>query len=492
MIKKGFKICNNYKRKPNIQNKNNNNYLYSQKYYDIKGGYYKEESSCDNNDNESKHILKNYFFFYFFCILLSIVIKILLDIWFIDEYSYSSRKKVNIYLISSYLIAVFFSLCLYLYLKDVLKSVEKEKAKQIYSIKLCGYLIYIENIPNDKVCCYKDCKASSLQKCCECLEDCSICCKTLNLSCCCYLCSCTCCCKTICCCQCRKYDEINKDNILRENKDINKLEAICVCYRITGRWNWLGKILTDIKIFPLALILYIIHFTNMGFEDRIWDNLKKHDKKDFFMNFIILSTIFVYYFINSFGSKFLVRFFDLLSNKKADYFQNKYKFFPKEFKDIFLGYIPYIMLQTICSIILSIIIKFDSKEIHRFVLSIPLGSIEYIKINILEIISFFYEISKKDFEFFSSSTIFSFYLLIYNFILALFEVLDIKNDTIILIQFIIGNIVEAFIFIIFIYMIIKFFSCKGFKDDMHNILTNYSQSHNSEIIDVEISNMKNY
>ena len=60
-------------------------------------------------------------------------------------------------------------------------------------------------------------------------------------------------------------------------------------------------------------------------------------------------------------------------------------------------------------------------KMENYLLSINVGSIEYIKICILEIISFFFEINFKSAEFFSISTIFSFYFLIWNIILFFFR-----------------------------------------------------------------------
>ncbi len=418
----------------------------------------------NNNAIEKKHKLEHFFIFYLICITISIFIKILLDYNFIDEYNHSSREKVNKYFIISYTISLYCSLfCYILYSCFDLEQNEKQ-TKQISSMKLCGYIIYNENIPNYDIICKNQCN-NNCYTCRECLEDCGICCKNLNTSLCCYLCSCSCCWKTICCCQCSKCSHNNKNYKKRTNNDINKIDAICICYRVTGRWNSIGNILTINNLLPLVLILYIILITNIGFEDRIWNNLKKNNNNDYFMNCIILATILGYYFINIVGGKVIIQLFSILIKVNNKTFRNSLLFCPGEYKDIFFGYITYIMMQTLCSIILSVIIYFDSKKIHHFVLSIALGSVEYIKINILEVISFFYEINYKNYEFFSYSTIFSFYLLIWNLFLFILDLFSVENNTLILVQFICGIIIATLILYIFVSLILAFIFDDDIDDD---------------------------
>ena len=96
------------------------------------------------------------------------------------------------------------------------------------------------------------------------------------------------------------------------------------------------------------------------------------------------------------------------------------------------------------------------KKIENYILSIPIGSVEYIKINILEIISFFVETNYRSLEFFSYSTIFSVYLLFWNIIIFILNVLDANNDVIILIQY----IIESFIVVLICFIFITFYIVK--------------------------------
>ena len=84
---------------------------------------------------------------------------------------------------------------------------------------------------------------------------------------------------------------------------------------------------------------------------------------------------------------------------------------------------------------------FGSIEINSYILCTTIASVEYIKINILEIISFFYETNYKTLEFFSSSTIFSIYSLIWDIALFLLNLADYQNKYVLLFQFIIGIVI---------------------------------------------------
>lgn len=421
--------------KPNNSEKENSEHLINQK---------EANDEKPNNDvKKTLHKLKGFFLFYLICITSSILIKILLDKIFIGEYNYSSREKVNQFFIYCYFICTYISLFLHrIYSYIIVEKKEEEKKQSITSMKLLGYIIYNESKPNEDICCCYNC-----YNCCECFEDCKICCQTLNMSLCCYMCNCICCFKTLFCCQCKKCEENNKFRI-RENNDINKIERIFVFYRVTGRWNWLAKVMTDIQVYPLALVLYYILITNMGFEDIIWNNNEKNENNnEYIINIVILGAISFFYFINKYGGKCIIDVIDKVFNKGNGDFRNAFEC-PGDFTDIFIGFIPYILIQTILSIILSGLIYFASKDINIYILSITIASEEYIKINILEIISFFIETNFKTLEFFTSSTIFSIYLFIWDFLKFILSLFDVENKRLILFQFIIGIVVVApFIFI---------------------------------------------
>ena len=419
-------------------------------------------NNSEINRNFKFHKLKGFFIYYLICISISIILKIILDKVFIDEYTYSSRKKINRYFIINYLSLNILS-CIF-YILYSAKMIQKERIKGekiISSMKLCGYIIYNEEIASKDIC---GCNWG--YNCCECFEDCKICCQTLNLSLCCCCGSCSCFWKCIFCCKCKEIDEINQYR-MRKIEDINKIEKICVFYRVTGRWNWLAKTMTDIKIYILTLILYYILITNIGFEDLIWSNIEKnkYNKDDYIINVIILGSIFVFYFINFFGGKLIIYFFDSLSEEKNGISNELKKL--GEFKFIFAGYFPYIFVQTIVAAILSGMIYFrEKKNMNNYVLSIATGSVEYIKINILEIISFFIETNIKNLEVFSSSTIFSVYLFIWDIILFILDVADVKNISLIKFQFFFGTVFSCILFLFMIFIIT--IGCRRYLNNKNN------------------------
>ena len=250
---------NKEKNDNNIQNKDNlDNIIY-----------------IDKDGNQKKQIkikqeykkFGGYLPFYLASISCSIILKIFLDKIYIDEYNYDSRNNANYYLIISYCIFTCFSLLIYLLFWRCIIKIKEEKNKNTIKskINICGYFIYSETIQNEDICCY------SCYECGECCEDCKICCKTLNSGLCFYCCTCVQCWKCIFC-NCKHCDNVETPKTI---KDINKLENICIIYRLTGRWNYLASLITLPIIYIYTIILYYIYITNFGFEERIWNNLKK-------------------------------------------------------------------------------------------------------------------------------------------------------------------------------------------------------------------------
>ena len=53
--------------------------------------------------------------------------------------------------------------------------------------------------------------------------------------------------------------------------------------------------MTDVPIYPLIIILYIILITNMTYEEVIWNNLEKSNKKDNNISFYFRVLYYKYY-----------------------------------------------------------------------------------------------------------------------------------------------------------------------------------------------------
>ena len=449
---------NKKERNNNIQNNNiqNNNIQNN----NIQNDNIVKNKENDDNNIENKDKLKyninsiiqeykkleGYLPFYLTSISCSIILKIFLDKIYIKEYNYNSRKNANYYLIISYIIFTYFSLIFYLLFWRYIIKIKEEKNKNKNKIKskisCCEYFIYSETIPSKDICCY------SCYNCGECCEDCKICCGTLNYGLCFNTCSCKQCWKCIFCCNCKECRLVKAPKTI---KDINKLEKIYIIYRITGRWNYLASLITLPIIYPFTIFLYYVFITNFGFEERIWNNLKDNNNNEntFLINIYILLSIIAYYLINKFGGKISL---NLLGINRIE------KIFG-EFYVINSGIIDYIIIQTWVSTILSALIYYKKiGKYENFILSMGIGSLEYIKIIILEYIPFSIETNIKDFDLFS--LVFSVHLFIMKIILLVLNLLGAKNDSIIFFHFIFGITVGGLVFLnIVLYIVICLIFC---------------------------------
>ena len=385
---------------------------------------------------------EGYILFFVISIFLSVTVKTILDQIFIGKFNYNSKHNVNRFIIC-YFISMMISLFFYILFKhfQINDEAKEKKKKKFFSSELFGYIIYSNSIQSEDFSCHL-CNSP-----CESCEDCKICCQTLNLSLCLYFCSCKCCWKGIfSCCNCCSCNNYKNDKYkIRSIKDINKVETICILYRITGKWNWLGYILTEPRSCAFIIILYSILITNMGFEDRIWNNLENNNgggKNIYLINGITLISILLYYLINKFGGKCLMKIFHA---KKEDLLIEGYI--------IIVGLFPYILLQTIFSTIVSGLIYYRKiNNIENYILSITKGSVEYSKINVLEYFAYIIEMNHRNLVFFSSSTIISFYLLIFRIILYILNLLDVDNISIMHFQFIIGIIFCSILLLCFFWV----------------------------------------
>jgi len=415
----------------NIKDKNNgieNNKEFKNIYYDekenkviIDENFLYKILKIAEKEKRNKNIFyfKGYFLFFLISLIFSVLIKTFLDEKFIGKYNYDTRKDVNYYFIINYCSFTCLSLVFYIIYKYFFFNDKKSKNKiNKSSSELFGYVIYNKSIEADDICC------------CECCEDCKICCQTLNYSLCCYSCSCKCCCKTIWCCKCNK-EKIMKENLyrIRKPKELNKIEAICILYRVTGKCNWLGKILTNTNIYILVAYLYFALIINMGFEDRFWTNINNNTgggQNIYLTNGIVLIYILILYFLN----QIMWKYYKKISIKEGH----------DEIIDIysFKGTNIYFTFQPIISIIISGLVYFRKiNKIENYFLSIAIGGAIYIKIYALEFVTFYLEQNFKSLSLLSSSTIISFYLFIWDILLFILDIADADNNKIILAQFII-------------------------------------------------------
>ena len=396
------------------------------------------ENNENNNPDENKKFiykLNGYLLFFICSISLSIIIKTILNNTVFDDYNYKTKKNVNFYFIIIYLIFSIITNCsyeLYNYFSFINEIKEKEK-KSEFATELFGYVIYSETINNNgKICCCDSC---------GCCEDCKICCETLNLSLCCYCCSCKYCCRYICCCDCCKgnyYKEIinNEYNTyqIRHIDYINKEKTVCILYKITGFWNWLGTILTNRIIYSFIIIILLSHAANMGFDDKIWDNDDSKNiknKNSYWINGIIILCYFLFFIITLYGGKLLYKFFNGKSKRSFEAIM------------LLMGLLPFFIVHSVISTIFSALAFLcDLGKTEKYLLAIPKGGLEFIKIYFLEYLLLWIDMLDKNLVFFSSSTIMSFYLLLWDFLMFIFNIIGLSNKVLIISQFIIGIILS--------------------------------------------------
>ena len=379
--------------------------------------------NSSNRPNEiSFKKLDGFFLFFLISIAISIFIKTFYDQEYIKDYNYNSGKKVNNYIIIIYTISNFISLFFYLLYKFFLTKGEEKETTTTTTIEIFGYIIYNKTKKSNDIF-YHPCNNEYE---CESCEDCKICCGTINRSLCLYqssckacwkniFCCCFCCCSRKCqhykCCEYCECDKLKETNYpKRKMKDINKIETLCIIYRETGKWNWLGELLTMPIIYIMVIYLYLILISNIGFEEKIWDNFENNQggtKNSYCINGVVLGTIIFFYIISRLAGKLIFQFLGLKNGLISEY------------AEVSLGNTPYFFLQGLYSMIISGIIYFnDIKKSENIILSISIGSVQYIKFFILEYITFIIESNIKYLIFFSLSTIISFFFinLGYNFI----------------------------------------------------------------------------
>ena len=394
-----------------------------------------------NLSNQKQEIglkkLDGYFLFFLISITASIFVKTFFDQVYVRNYDYKSSNKVNNYFIIIYTISTSISFIFYLLYKFFLTRGEEKEKITTNTTEIFGYIIYNKTKKSNDIFCH----LCNNEYECESCQDCKICCETLNRSLCLNLSSCKACWKNIfCCCfcycswkcrqyKCCKYCECDKLEKTEYKKikmgDINKIENLTIIYRTTGKWNWLGALMTNPIVYIIIIFLYLILISNIGFEEKLWNNFENNQggtKNSYCINGIVLGTIIFFYVISRLIGKLIL---------KQNFIEEVY-----EYLEVSIGHIPFFLIQALYSLIISGIIYFKEIKGENILLSISIGIVEYMKIFILEYITFMIETNIKYLNFFSLSTIFSFYLLVWDIILFILEVCDAKYSSMILFHFI--------------------------------------------------------
>ena len=175
---------------------------------------------------------------------------------------------------------------------------------------------------------------------------------------------------------------------------------------------------------------------NIGFDYDIAKDIEEHKNKVIISNIISLFSRIIFYAINYLGGSFLI--------KKFDFFKNN------EFFTIINGFILIIILESLFSASISILIYCNliNGDLKDFLVTVSLESKEYIEIVCLDYFSLYFEINLSFGDFLSNSSILTFYLIIWNFFEFIMEILNFKNDYLLIFQFSFGIII-SFAIIIF-------------------------------------------
>jgi len=223
---------------------------------------------------------------------------------------------------------------------------------------------------------------------------------------------------------------------------INKNEKICIIYKVNSFCFWFFDKIFNIHVYPFVPMIYLFEAYNIGFKSNLLDEKIDNKKELLIINITSLLSLFIMYAINKYGGLLLNKYLNWFSdifNKESDE-EDDYK---NDFKNIISGIFPLILFETIYSAIISPLIYFKkiNSDIMQYFMSFSIGSSEYLKIVCLNYLSLYWKINNNEIELLSSSFTFSFYLIIWNGIAFLIEILI--ND-LIFFQFIIAATIIFF------------------------------------------------
>lgn len=347
----------------------------------------------------------------------SICVIILNRIFMID---YSEENKISWKFILMFSIPMILALIFYKVYSIAFSDENNEENKEIKIIKFGGYVIYQEKKLSDEKCCISCCS--------DCIESF----KKLDYGCCCQLCGFSYLFKSMFCCKC------SCSNNVRTQISSNdyKKENFCIIYKVNGICSWFVNTLTNPRVLIFVPILYIFNALNIGFDYDIAKDIEEHKNKVIISNIISLFSRIIFYVINYLGGSFLI--------KKFDFYKNN------EFFTIINGFILIIILESLFSATISILIYWNliNGDLKDFLVTVSLESKEYIEIVCLDYFSLYFEINLSFGDFLSNSSILTFYLIIWNFFEFIMEILNFKNDYLLIFQFSFGIII-SFAIIIF-------------------------------------------
>ena len=373
-------------------------------YNDDKEKEEKEDGEMVYKD-EIKGDYNGLFLGFFISILASMALKNILNeyliIKFLDRHLLFYVMIVGCSLIPIILALLFY--CCFSKIFNPKKKEEKSKEKTFSGCRLCGYLFYIEEEPNpnDIKCgairkawrkCYFNCYLDCLCCCCKCLS-----------------------CEK-CCCEEKTFAELS-DLQSRDSK-------ICIIYKTTGIMSSICDLITKRTLLACSLVMFLLQIINYGSRKSLSEYLETcGDSKRLLLNILSLLGILFFFILTVVFGYFLVKCAKLEGSGET----------------VYLGYgiIFLAFFGSIVSFIISLLSHYDfiSDKIY-YLFPFSIGSIEFYLILLKRISSALLRT-----EFIPFDSLFSFYLIIWDFFAFLLDIFKASSYGLIFAQFIISSIV---------------------------------------------------
>ena len=420
---------NNNNENQNIPNQENN----------------KNEVNPEGEEGEHTKEYNGYFLGFLISILVSMGLKFILNRFVISQ-KHGKIEKFYGLLIVCHFSPIILSLIVYcifsiIFNKKIVKP--KNKKKSTKSCRVCGYVYYSEEEPNDVEIKCEGCR-KGFRKC--------------YYNCLCNTCSCfKCCeCKKCCCCYGEEQDlsEVNH----REKK-------ICIIYYTTGKWSWFCDLFTSHIMLYNVLIMFILEFCNFGFKPDLSEYLGNIDDSQLYkFNLLNLAGILLFYFITLLSG---------LCYKKCLHFNED----KGEGTNLGFGIGTLFFTGSLVSFIASIITYFSdiSEKAKHYIMPFSIGSIEFYKIILKNIADGIFKTSAISFD-----SIFSIYVIIWNIFAFILDILKAKSKKLILAQFIISLFLIIIGIIYFICILALPKLIVGFKNETNEKLKNENENKTNE------------
>ena len=356
--------------------------------------------------NENEGDFNGFFLGFFISILFSMAFKNLLNQYFIVPYS----DDISIFygaLLGCYSIPIILALIFYVFFSKIFESIiEKEdpKAKKKSGCRCCGYICYSESEPSPL-----NIKCGGIR---QGFRKCYV-------NCCCYIC---CCCE---CFQCKKCCGDEKTELELAGLE-GREKRICIIYKSYGIIMWACDLLTNSYLVGFSLLMFYLQIINYGCRRSLSEHLEKcEDSKKNLLNILSLAGILFFYFLTVISGCLCTRFANFKGRGESRY--------------IGFGLPLLVFTGSLVSFIVSLLYNYDiisEPDTIYYIIPFSIGSIEFYFILLKKCSKVLLKTQLLSFD-----TLFSVYLLIWNFFAFILDISNTSSSGLILTQFIITVIV---------------------------------------------------